>query len=108
MFDTDMPVIIPLLATGYLLTIYLLLMLAQRTTKGSRYVANSAIEACTPYGATEQSSKTDGIERWSLHASSGASVAYFPKGKSFNRSTNDGDSSGSEKVEITASKELSN
>jgi len=30
---SDMPVIIPLLATGYLLTIYLLLILAQRTTK---------------------------------------------------------------------------
>ena len=29
----DMPVIIPLLATGYLLTIYLLLILAQRTVK---------------------------------------------------------------------------
>jgi hypothetical protein len=32
----NMPVIIPLLAAGYLLAIYLLLMLAQRTTKGSR------------------------------------------------------------------------
>jgi hypothetical protein len=29
----DMPVIIPLLAAGYLLTIYLLLILAQRTVK---------------------------------------------------------------------------
>ena len=29
----DMPVIIPLLATGYLLTIYFLLILAQRTVK---------------------------------------------------------------------------
>lgn len=29
----DIPVIIPFLATGYLLTVYLLLMLAQRHTK---------------------------------------------------------------------------
>jgi hypothetical protein len=37
----DMPVIIPVLATGYLLTIYLLLMLAQRTIKNSQYINNS-------------------------------------------------------------------
>jgi hypothetical protein len=37
---TDMPLIIPLLATGYLLTIYLLLSLAQRTAKGGRSVAS--------------------------------------------------------------------
>ncbi|AFY83681.1 hypothetical protein Oscil6304_4152 [Oscillatoria acuminata PCC 6304] len=32
---TDMPLIIPVLATGYLLTIYLLLSLAGRHAKGS-------------------------------------------------------------------------
>lgn len=32
----DMPLIIPLLAAGYLLTVYILLILAQRTTKGGR------------------------------------------------------------------------
>ncbi|WP_277877655.1 MULTISPECIES: hypothetical protein [Cyanophyceae] len=31
----DMPLIIPFLATGYLLTVYLLLILAQRTVKGA-------------------------------------------------------------------------
>lgn len=32
----DIPLIIPILATGYVLTIYLLLILAERTTKSSR------------------------------------------------------------------------
>lgn len=32
----NIPVIIPILATGYLLTVYLLLVLAQRHTKNSR------------------------------------------------------------------------
>jgi hypothetical protein len=35
MTDGDMPLIIPILATGYLLTIYLLLVLAQRQAKES-------------------------------------------------------------------------
>ncbi len=32
----NVPVIIPILATGYLLTVYVLLALAQRHTKNSR------------------------------------------------------------------------
>jgi hypothetical protein len=32
----DIPLIIPVLATGYLLMVYLLLKLAQRSTKGGR------------------------------------------------------------------------
>jgi hypothetical protein len=36
MFYRDIPLIIPILATGYLLAIYLLLVLAQRNTKVSR------------------------------------------------------------------------
>jgi hypothetical protein len=108
MFNTDMPVIIPLLATGYLLTIYLLLMLAQRTTKGSRYVANSAVDAYAPYVATEQSSKTDEVERWSLHTSQGASLAYFPKGKSLKRIAKEGEPNSSDQLEVAASKETGN
>lgn len=42
---SEMPLIIPVLATGYLLTIYLLLMLAERTAKGARYVANQRVSA---------------------------------------------------------------
>lgn len=48
MVYNDMPIIIPLLATGYLLTIYLLLMLAQWTMKSSRYAANSISDAYAP------------------------------------------------------------
>lgn len=42
---SEMPLIIPVLATGYLLTIYLLLMLASRTAKGARYVATQRVSA---------------------------------------------------------------
>jgi hypothetical protein len=67
MVYNDMPVIIPLLATGYLLTIYLLLILAQRTTKNSRYAANSLSETYTRYlSTTENSPQLDKNERWSL------------------------------------------
>lgn len=62
----DMPVIIPLLATGYLLTIYLLLILAQRTTKNSRYAANSLAETYTRYLSTEDVPQIDKVERWPL------------------------------------------
>lgn len=61
----DMPVIIPLLATGYLLTIYLLLILAQRTIKSSRYVADSLTDAYASYVPTKQASHTDDVEQWS-------------------------------------------
>lgn len=66
MIYSDMPVIIPLLATGYLLTIYLLLTLAQRTLKSSSYIANSLTDAYAPYLSTEQASQIDEVERWSL------------------------------------------
>lgn len=67
MVYNDMPVIIPLLATGYLLTIYLLLILAQRTTKNSRYAANSLSETYTRYlPTTEDMPKVDKGERWPL------------------------------------------
>ncbi len=61
----DMPVIIPLLATGYLLTIYLLLILAQRTTKSSRYLANSLRDTYVPYVQAKALPKIDEVERWS-------------------------------------------
>jgi len=65
----DMPVIIPVLATGYLLTIYLLLTLAQRTIKNSRYVDNSLTDAYAPYVSTEQLPQTDEVEGWSFQVS---------------------------------------
>lgn len=49
-----MPIIIPLLATGYLLTIYLLLMLAEWTMKSSRYVANSMSDAYASLSSEEE------------------------------------------------------
>ncbi|HEY9636597.1 MAG TPA: hypothetical protein V6D14_24570 [Coleofasciculaceae cyanobacterium] len=70
---SDMPVIIPLLATGYLLTIYLLLMLAQRTLKSSGYMANSVTDAYAPYMSTEHATQTDEVERWSLRVSGSTS-----------------------------------
>ncbi|HEY9597891.1 MAG TPA: hypothetical protein V6D33_09490 [Cyanophyceae cyanobacterium] len=65
MIYNDMPVIIPLLATGYLLTIYLLLTLAQRTLKSSGYVAHSMTDSYAPYEPTESSVSTDEVKRWS-------------------------------------------
>ena len=59
----DMPVIIPLLATGYLLTIYLLLILAQRTIKSSRYVADSVTDTYAAYVPTKQASHSDDVEQ---------------------------------------------
>lgn len=62
----DMPIIIPLLATGYLLTIYLLLMLAQWTMKNSRYAANSMSDAYSSTAAEEKIVRKNDLERWSL------------------------------------------
>jgi hypothetical protein len=108
MFNTDMPVIIPLLATGYLLTIYLLLTLAQRTTKGSRYVANSGVDAYAPYVGTGQSSKTDEVARWTLQTNQGTSLASFSKGKLLSRSINEADADAPEQHSAPASKETGN
>jgi hypothetical protein len=47
----DMPLIIPILAGGYLLTIYVLLILAERIAKGGRYVA-SENAGSLPYPST--------------------------------------------------------
>lgn len=62
MIYTDMPVIIPVLAMVYLLTIYLLLILAQRTTKSSRYLANSLSDAYSPYVSTESPPQENKVE----------------------------------------------
>lgn len=75
MIYMDMPVIIPLLATGYLLAIYLLLTLAQRTIKNSRYVDNSLTDAYAPFVSTEQTPQTDEVEGWSFQMSSVTSLA---------------------------------
>ncbi len=62
-----MPIIIPLLATGYLFTIYLLLMLAQWTMKSSRYAANSlSSDAYAPPLPSEEALAKNKVERWSL------------------------------------------
>jgi hypothetical protein len=74
----DMPIIIPLLATGYLLTIYLLLMLAQWTMKNSRYAANSISDAYTPTAATEKTVQQNEVERWSLRV---RDTVLFTKGE---------------------------
>lgn len=55
----DMPVIIPLLATGYLLTIYLLLMLAQRAIKPSQYSSSSVPDIYRDYLPSESAAQTD-------------------------------------------------
>lgn len=75
MIYIDMPVIIPVLATGYLLTIYLLLTLAQRTIKNSRYVDNSLTDAYAPYVSIEQIPPTDEVEGWSFQMSGVTSLA---------------------------------
>lgn len=66
MVYNDMPIIIPLLATGYLLTIYLLLMLAQWTMKSSRYVANSMSDAYASSLPSQEELPKQESERWSL------------------------------------------
>jgi hypothetical protein len=65
MVYNDMPIIIPLLATGYLFTIYLLLMLAQWTMKSSRYAANSLSDVYAPSLPSEQALSKKEVE-WSL------------------------------------------
>ena len=62
MVYNDMPIIIPLLATGYLFTIYLLLMLAQWTMKSSRYAAKSLSDS---HISKDTLAKNE-VERWSL------------------------------------------
>ncbi|NEO29381.1 MAG: hypothetical protein F6K36_02795 [Symploca sp. SIO3C6] len=59
----DTAVIIPLLATAYLLAIYLLLMVAQRMIKGSRYATSSFRDAYANYGTTEQVGSNDEVDK---------------------------------------------
>ncbi len=75
MICMDMPVIIPVLATGYLLTIYLLLILAQRTINNSQYIGNSLKDSYAPYLPSEPAPQTDEVEKWSLSASGAASLS---------------------------------
>lgn len=65
MIYTDMPLIIPVLATVYLVAIYLLLMVAQRTKKSSHYLANSFSDIyATSVGlASNTTSTTDEVEQ---------------------------------------------
>lgn len=57
-----MPAIIPILAAGYLLAIYLLLMLAQRMYKSSQYASNTLTDVYAAYSSTEQASQLDEVE----------------------------------------------
>ena len=59
----DMPVIIPVLATAYLLTVYVLLILAERTAKSSRYIANSATEGGGAYVSPDSISPGNELEK---------------------------------------------
>lgn len=58
----DMPVIIPILATGYLLIVYILLILAQWTAKNARYLANSATASVITYGARDSTLQSNDID----------------------------------------------
>lgn len=76
MIYMDMPVIIPVLATGYLLTIYLLLIVAQRTIKNSQYAGNSTTkDTYASYLPTEQAPPTEESEQWSFSMSGATSLA---------------------------------
>ncbi|MEQ8995888.1 MAG: hypothetical protein RID53_05195 [Coleofasciculus sp. B1-GNL1-01] len=65
MIYTDMPLIIPVLATVYLVAIYLLLMVAQRTKKSSQYLASSLTDVyATSAGLTQNTtSSRDEVEQ---------------------------------------------
>jgi hypothetical protein len=75
MICMDMPVIIPILATGYLFTIYLLLTLAQRTIKNSPYMESSLTDTYAHYMTSEQTAQGDKVEAWSRSVSGASSVA---------------------------------
>ncbi|NES23962.1 MAG: hypothetical protein F6K41_34885 [Symploca sp. SIO3E6] len=49
MIYNDLALIIPCLAAVYVLMIYLLLRLAEHTTKNSRYLTSSFTDAYVPY-----------------------------------------------------------
>lgn len=75
MIYMNMPVIIPVLAAGYLLTIYLLLTLAQRTIKNSRYVDSSLTDVYVPYLSTNDAPQTDEGNGWSRPMGSMTAIA---------------------------------
>lgn len=75
MIYMNMPVIIPILAAGYLLTIYLLLTLAQRAIKNSRYVDSSLTDAYVPYVSTNDTPQADEGNGWSRPIGSMTSIA---------------------------------
>lgn len=74
MLYMNMPVIIPVLAAGYLLTIYLLLTLAQRTIKNSPYVDSSLTEAYAPYLSTNETPQTDEGEGWTIQVNGNSTI----------------------------------
>jgi hypothetical protein len=75
MIYMNMPVIIPVLAAGYLLTIYLLLTLAQRTIKNSRYVDSSLTDAYVPYVSTNDATQAEEDNGWSRPMGGMTSIA---------------------------------
>ncbi len=74
MICMDMPVIIPILATGYLLTIYLLLTLAERVIKNPPYIDRSLTDAYAHYTTSEQPPQIDELEVWSRSVTDVSSV----------------------------------
>ncbi|NET58743.1 MAG: hypothetical protein F6K47_22075 [Symploca sp. SIO2E6] len=65
MIYNDLALIIPFLAAVYVLIIYLLLMLAEHTTKNSRYLTSSFTDAYVSYlpqEPKEQEPKLDEVE----------------------------------------------
>lgn len=69
MIYNNTALIIPLLATGYLLGIYLLLILAQRTIKNSRYFTNAWKDAYANYVAKDSLRQTPQVDNGSSRAS---------------------------------------
>ena len=62
MIYNDLALIIPLLAAVYVLVIYLLLMLAERTTKNSGYLTSSFSDTYLPYLPKESNEKEYNID----------------------------------------------
>lgn len=73
MIQNHTALIIPLLATGYLLGIYLLLTFAERTIKSPHYLATSWRETYTNYLPTEQARQRDSLRDWVIGSSGLAS-----------------------------------
>ena len=65
MLYIDMSLMIPLLATGYLITIYVLLTLAQRVQRSPRYFTNPIKNALATRFPAESESKVNQVKGWS-------------------------------------------